>query len=284
MIRIDDLNFGYSRREPLFRHLDIAFEPGRVYGLLGMNGAGKSTLLKLMTGLLYCDSGRLQALGRAPERREPSFLSQVFMLPEELNLPGVIESEYLKMRAPFYRNFDYALFDRYVTDLDVPRGRNLTTLSYGQKKKFLLSFGLASGARLLVLDEPTNGLDIPSKGQFRRLIAQSLTEERLFIISTHQVQDVSSLIDSIVIVHGGRVLFDRTVADVASSLRMSHSTSRPEDDERLLYSEPAIGGFRSLHVDETAEDGHVDIELLFNAVISQPEICSRLFLREGRAA
>src|SRR5690606_36008357 len=163
-------------------------------------------------------------------------------------------------------------------------GRNLTTLSYGQKKKFVLSFGLASGARLLVLDEPTNGLDIPSKGQFRRLIAESLTDERLFIISTHQVQDVSSLIDSIVVVHGGRVLFDRTVAEVAATLRMSHSVSPPEDDGRLLYSEPAIGGFRSLHVDETAEDGHVDIELLFNAVVSQPEVCSRLFVREGRAA
>src|SRR5690554_5572008 len=116
MIRIHDLNFGYSRREPLFRNLHIAFEPGRVYGLLGMNGAGKSTLLKLVTGLLFAESGRVEVLGRRPENREPSFLSQVFMLPEELNLPGVSETEYLTMRASFYRRFDFALFERYITE------------------------------------------------------------------------------------------------------------------------------------------------------------------------
>lgn len=277
LIEITDLSFGY-RRSPLFTHLDMRLEPGNVYGLLGINGAGKSTLLKLMIGLLFPDAGRVATLGRETGRRDPGLLSRVFLLPEEMNMPGVTDREYLTIRAPFYPGFDRAMFERCVTELEVPRGRKLTALSHGQQKKFLLAFGLASGASVLVLDEPTNGLDIPSKSLFRRLVAGALTDDRLFIISTHQVQDVASLIDPIVILHDGRVLFHRALADVASRVRMSHATTRPDENaEGLLYTEPAVGGFRSLWRDANAADGHVDLEILFNMVVSRPDVCRSLF-------
>jgi ABC-2 type transport system ATP-binding protein len=277
VIAINDLSFGY-RRSPLFEHLDLALEPGNVYGLLGMNGAGKTTLLKLIVGLLFPQRGAVRTLGHEPKRREPGLLSRVFLLPEELNLPGVTDREYVSVRAPFYPGFNHAEFGRLIQELDVPTGRKLTALSHGQQKKFMLAFGLASGAALLVLDEPTNGLDIPSKGLFRRLVAGAMTDERIFIISTHQVQDVASLIDPIVIVHGGQVLFQRALSDVASRVRMAHGTTKPDANApALLYSEPAVEGFRSLWLDDHAGDGHVDLELLFNFVVSQPERCRTLF-------
>ena len=284
MIQMQQVDFGYGR-EPLFRGMDLTLAPGNIYGLLGINGAGKSTLLKLMIGLLFSQSGSLKSFGYDPARREPGLLAQVFVLPEELNLPSVTEREYLAIRAPFYPRFDRAAFDRYLNEFEVPRGRKLTALSYGQKKKFLLSFGLACQSALFLMDEPTNGLDIPSKGQFRRLIAEALTDERLFVISTHQVRDVAALIDPIVILHQGRVLLARALNDISSRIRMQLSATQPADDARdLLHWEPAVGGFWTVWKEVSTGGGQIDLEVLFNTIVSQPDVCRGLFGTEGVAS
>lgn len=284
MIEITGLSFSYGRKD-LFRDMNLVLEPGNIYGLLGLNGAGKSTLLKLMTGLLFPTSGTLRALQYDPAKREPGLLSKLFVLPEELNAPGITDREYVRARAPLYPDFDYDRLERYLQAFDLPRGSKLTKLSYGQKKKFLLSFGLACNASLLMLDEPTNGLDIPSKGLFRRLVAEALTDRQIFIISTHQVRDVDSLIDPIVILHEGAVLFNYTLAQVTSQLRMSHSIAQPDDNaEGLLYSEPTVGGFSAVWKDKNAADGRVDLEVLFKSVIASPETYSSLFGAESVAS
>lgn len=284
MIEITGLSFSYGRKD-LFRDMNLVLEPGNIYGLLGLNGAGKSTLLKLMTGLLFPTRGTLRALQYDPAKREPGLLSKLFVLPEELNAPGITDREYVRARAPLYPDFDYDRLERYLQAFDLPRGSKLTKLSYGQKKKFLLSFGLACNASLLMLDEPTNGLDIPSKGLFRRLVAEALTDRQIFIISTHQVRDVDSLIDPIVILHEGAVLFNYTLAQVTSQLRMSHSIARPDDNaEGLLYSEPTVGGFSAVWKDKNAADGRVDLEVLFKSVIASPETYSSLFGAESVAS
>jgi ABC-2 type transport system ATP-binding protein len=277
MVQITNLTFAYGR-ETLFQGMELVLEPGNIYGLLGVNGAGKTTLLKLVTGLLFPGSGTVTALGHSPGRREPSFLSQVFMLPEELDIPTVTDREYVRMRAPFYPAFDAARLERYIGEFDLPRNRKLSGFSYGQKKKFFLSFGLACRPSLLLLDEPTNGLDIPSKGLFRRLVAESLTREQIVVISTHQVRDVESLIDPIVILHEGRVLVSCSLAQVTSRVRISHTTTPPDSTaEGFLYSEPAVGGFSTVWKARDSAASHVDLEVLFKTVISQPETCRSLF-------
>lgn len=275
MIEIENLRFGYGV-EPLFAGLTLRLEPGNIYGLLGLNGAGKSTLLRLMTGLLFPVDGRLVALERSPGRREPGFLADVFVLPEELNLPGITGEEYVRGLAPFYPRFSAERFEHYRSQFELPRRQKLTGHSYGQKKKFLLAFGLASGARLVVLDEPTNGLDIPSKGLFRRLVAESVTDDRLIVISTHQVKDVESLIDPIVILHGGQVLFHATATEIAARIRMRLGPKQADDSASLIYREPAVGGAWSVW-SEPDEDGVLDLEVLFNSVIAKPERFRALF-------
>jgi len=283
MIEMRGLEFGYGTAS-LFRGLDLRLEPGNIYGLLGLNGAGKSTLLKLITGLLFPRAGSVRALGYEPGRRAPGFLADIFMLPEEFNLPGITGEAYARNLAPFYPRFDGELFERYRDEFALPRDAKLTSHSYGQKKKFLLSFGLASGTSLLVLDEPTNGLDIPSKGQFRRLVAEAANEERVFVISTHQVKDVESLIDPIVILHEGRVLFQQTMTEICSRIRMTHGPSRPDaSDPALLYSEPAVGGYWAVWSGGD-EDGRVDLEVLFNSVVAAPERYRAVLAARGEAA
>ena len=284
MIEINELTFGYDRDE-LFHNMDLVLEPGNIYGLLGINGAGKSTLLKLMTGLLFPDSGELSTFGYDPCRRDPGFLKKVSFLSEELNLGNITDSRFEYLFIPFYPNFTYDRFERCLREFDVPRNRKLNRLSYGQKKKYLLSFSLAAGSELLVLDEPTNGLDIPSKGLFRRLVAEALDEHQIFVISTHQVRDVESLIDRIVILHQGKVLLNQSMDALSSRIRMTHTPSRPDTNAAgLLYCEPAVGGFWTVWQDGTDADGHLDLEVLFNTVISKPEIYASIFPQQGEAA
>ena len=276
MVEIDLLNFDYGQ-DSLFQNTSLKLLPGNIYGLLGLNGAGKSTLLRLIAGLLFPNSGAIDVLGSQPAKREPGFLAKLFVLPESVVVPNITDREYVSVLAPFYSRFDADQMDRFLSEFKVPRNRKLATLSHGQQKKFLLSFGLACNAELLMLDEPTNGLDIPSKGLFRRLVAESLTEDQIFVVSAHQVRDLESLIDSILILYEGQILFNQSVSEITNELRMSTSSMRPEANGQLLYSEQTLGGYANVWKDTSMPDGQLDLELLFKAVIASPEQCSTLF-------
>jgi ABC-2 type transport system ATP-binding protein len=282
MVNIDGLSFAYKSGS-LFNELTLGLRPGNIYGLLGVNGAGKSTLLKLMSGLLFPAAGTVRSLGHIPARRAPSFLLDVFMLAEDAQAPNMQASDFLRSRAPFYPRFDRSAFERYLRDFELPSAGNLAALSHGQQKKFLLAFGLASQAKLVLLDEPTNGLDIPSKSLLRRAIAEAVTDERLFVISTHQVRDLGTLMDPIVILHQGRVLLNRTLAEIGAQLHMTQQTSPPAAvTPNLLFSEPTVGGFWSVW--RGGGDGPLDLEVLFNAIVAKPELAQSLFAATGGAA
>jgi ABC-2 type transport system ATP-binding protein len=282
MVNIDNLSFGYGRGA-LFKELSLGLTPGNIYGLLGVNGAGKSTLLKLMSGLLFAAGGSVRSLGHDPAARQPSFLLDVFVLAEDAQAPSLQAGDFVRARAPFYPRFDHALFERFLREFELPASAgNLAALSHGQQKKFLLAFGLASQARLVLLDEPTNGLDIPSKSLLRRVITEALTPERLFVISTHQVRDLGTLMDPIVILHQGRVLLNRTLAEIGAQLHMTQQTSPPAAGAPdLLFSEPTVGGFWSVW--RGGGEGPLDLEVLFNAIVAKPEL-ARAFATTGGAA
>ena len=279
MLEVRQVNFAYGP-DPLFIDTDLTLNPGRIYGLLGLNGAGKTTLLKLVTGLLFPGSGRITACGHDPARRVPDFLAKVFLLPEELNVPSITGREYVAVRSPFYRDFDKSRMQRHLKEFEIPERKKLSALSHGQQKKFLLSFGLACNASLVVLDEPTNGLDIPSKGLFRRLIAEAVSEDRTIVVSTHQVRDVESLVDLVVILHEGKVLLNRSVSELSENLRFSVSASRPEAGDGLIYTERTVGGHASVWNDRGGDEGALDMELLFKAAIANPAACGQLLATE----
>jgi len=280
MITFNDVSFHYSRQQ-LFSGLSIDIPGGNIYGLLGMNGAGKTTLLKLISGQLYCKSGTADVLGHDPQRRETALLEEIFYLPEEFYLPNIGVKQYLNLLTPFYPKFDEKAFMEYTAAFALEFNKKLNQLSYGQKKKFLLSFGLASNTSLLILDEPTNGLDIPSKSQFRRTVASAMTDERTFIISTHQVRDMENLIDPIIILHEGHVIFNNLLDDVSRTVVQNVTAAEP-DTETCLYKEKVPGGWSSLTARKNGDqETNIDLETLFNAVISKPEAFSRLMSKEA---
>ncbi|SFQ74258.1 ABC transporter ATP-binding protein [Hymenobacter arizonensis] len=266
MVRIQDLHFGYSKRVPLFESLNLSLERGHIYGLLGKNGAGKSTLLKCIVGLAFPWSGACTLHGQATALRRPSVLADLFFLPEEVHMPAITGEQFVASTAPFYPRFDRAQLSGYLSELEVPAHAKLSAMSFGQQKKFMIAFALAANTSLLVMDEPTNGLDIPSKAQFRKIVASALGEERCVIISTHQVRDLDALIDTVVVVHDRRIVLNHSMDDLTERLRFG--AARPDEAQPALYTEASARGQHGIWPNPAGLPSRVDLELLFNALVS----------------
>lgn len=276
MINVNNLSFSYHKEQTLFRQLDLDIPPGNIYGLLGKNGAGKTTLLRLIAGLLFPQEGNITVMGHQPQQRTPSFLSEIFFIPEEMHVPAQKVSDFEQTYAPFYPKFDTNEFKNHLREFEITDDKKMTDLSYGQKKKVMMSFGLATNCRLLILDEPTNGLDIPSKSQFRKLLAGAITDVRTFIISTHQVRDMANLIDPIIILEDSKILFQQSLEEITRKLHFEllYSATMPEG---TLYSERVPGGYMVVTENHEELDSEVDVEVLFNTVISNKSKIRELF-------
>jgi len=268
MIDIQGLYFRYDTKQTVLEDLRLKLTPGHIYGLLGRNGAGKSSLLHNICGLLFPGKGVCNVLGQKPSRRDPSFLQQIFLLPEEFNLPNVSVNEYLDVFAPFYPQFDYSLFGGYLTEFDIPVKNTLQRMSYGQKKKVLISFALATRVKVLLMDEPTNGLDIPSKRQFRKIMAGALQDDQIIIISTHQVKDLDNLIDRVLILEDKKIIVHESVEQITGKLVFKHVISQDEIKD-VVYSEGALKGHAVVALNHHSEHSKLDMEIFFNAVLSE---------------
>jgi ABC-2 type transport system ATP-binding protein len=276
MIHINKLSFSYRPQPQLFDRLDLALPPGNIYGLLGRNGAGKTTLLKIISGLLFPDHGQLDVLGFQPNDRRPQFLREIYLVTEEFYLPTLNMDQYIRLYSPFYPRFNQGRFQTYVNELEIPREGKLSALSYGQRKNFLLSFGLATDCKLLLLDEPTNGLDIPSKSQFRKIVANAIHGDRSFIISTHQVRDMENLIDPIIILDEGEIIFFQDYERISKKLAFTRQSELP-DTSSLVYSESSLGGYTVVKTNTGEEETKMNLELLFNAVVNSTEKIHEIF-------
>lgn len=265
MIEINNLHFRYGKQSDLFSGLTLSESAGSIVGLLGKNGAGKSTLLKLITGLLTAPKGTLTIMGEVPADRHPSFLEEIYFIPEEYDLPAVKISEFVKAYALFYPRFDHEKLQKILADFELDTNSRLSKLSYGQRKKFLIAFALSTNCKMLVLDEPTNGLDIPSKSVFRRVVASSLNEDQLVFISTHQVKDVENLIDKILVIDRGQIILNESLWNISE--KYAFGTVPSLEKTNSLYHEVAPGGFKIIRP-ATETQTEVDIELLFNATIN----------------
>ncbi|MBY0544723.1 MAG: ABC transporter ATP-binding protein [Gammaproteobacteria bacterium] len=276
MLKINQLNFGYKNQEKLFSNLDLLVESGGICGLLGKNGAGKTTLLKIISGLIFPQQGDCSVLNYVPKQRKPQFLEEIYFLPEDIYLPALTVVEYINCYAKFYPKFDYLLLDKYINEFGLEKNKLLTTLSHGQKKKFLLAFGFATNCTIMILDEPTNGLDIPSKAEFRKLLVETTTDDKLIIISTHQVHDVENIIDSIIILDEGNIILHETLANINSKLSFSYVQEEPNRYSSLYY-EKRLGGYVSIMENSNEQDTPIDLEVLFNAVLLNKNKIQHIF-------
>ena len=277
MIDIQHISFGYRSQNDIFQELTLQLHAGRIHGLLGKNGAGKTTLLKLISGTLFPYSGTISTLGFVPAKRNPLMLRELYFLPEDIFLPALSIQNYVNVYAPFYPHFDHKQFDDILQEFELPsRKQKLQTLSHGQKKKVQIAFSIAANTRLLIMDEPTNGLDIPAKSQFRRIVANTFIEERCIIISTHQVRDLHSLIDHITILDEHDMVMNHPTEEITKRLLFKWYDSQ-ETPQEALYAEESLKGIAAVLENTQQIESKLDIEILFNALFANKEKISKLF-------
>ena len=277
MIKVKEVTFRYKKKN-IFKDLSLTFERGKVYGLLGKNGAGKSTLLYLMTGLLQPQKGKICYNDENVANRLPSVLSDIFIVPEEFALPNIPLKRYMTINKPFYPKFSEEQLKKNLLlfELNDSMNINLGSLSMGQKKKVFMSFALAANTSLIIMDEPTNGLDIPGKSQFKKFIASGMDDERTVIISTHQVQDIEKLIEHVIIIEDSKILLDASAVDICNNLYFVNGASSV-DTERALYVTQSFQGYNALMKNEEKEETIMNLEILFNSVLENPEKMNTLF-------
>ncbi|PRD47321.1 ABC transporter ATP-binding protein [Sphingobacterium haloxyli] len=270
MIEINNLSFHYKNNVGIFDNISAALSAGHIYGLLGLNGVGKTTFLKLICGLLFPKTGTVETNGFMPSKREVTFLSDVYFVTDEVDLPPWTISNFLDTYSPLYRKFDQSYFDSILAAFQVDRREKIKSLSYGQRKKVNIAFALATNTSLLLMDEPTNGLDIPSKTQFRKLMARHISSEKTVIISTHQIRDIHNLIDHLLILQEQRLVLDESLYELSRKIKF-----QPGTYPNALYSEAGLNGNNNILPNTDDEASSFDIELFFNAISRQPDLLKK---------
>lgn len=293
MITIKDLGFTYGETGGLrsislnkekghmvptekfvLKNITMNLEEGRIYGLLGENGVGKTTLLTLLCGLKKPQMGTIGTDGRNPYDREPSLLSEQYYLSDEVPPMNMKAVDYAKNYGKFWEGFDMDKFIEVMGVFENDPLQKMTHMSFGQLKKTYISFALACNTKYLFMDEPTNGLDIPSKAQFRKAVTKYTREDSVILISTHQVRDLENIIDPIIILDRQDVLLNATLEEISKKLYFDYSSEKIED---ALYSEMIPGGNIQVSLNQSGEDSKVNIEALFNTVHQHKELIKGIF-------
>jgi ABC-2 type transport system ATP-binding protein len=260
MIQLAQLGLDYGSNAVVFNGLTLDIPRGRSVGVLGANGVGKTTLIKLISGMISPTHGSVTVLGRNPRLRELALYQQIYVVPEESTLPSISANKYIQSFSKFYPSFDHALCSKMLERFSVDAAKSLQKMSLGQKKKFIVSFALATGCQLILMDEPTNGLDIPSKALFREIVIEHQREDQTLLICTHQVKDLESIIDSVVMMNENHALW----IDLGELPRFVSQISGSQSNANVLYTEKRLGADVSLIRGTTQQPTDIDLEILFN--------------------
>ena len=273
MIEISDLQFSYGPKTVL-KNSSLKASEGNIYGLLGENGVGKTTLLTLLCGLKKPQQGSITVDGRNPFDREPSLLSDQFYLADEVTPVHAKAMSFAKEHGVFWPGFDLDKFFTILSELEVSADQRMDAMSAGQLKKTWIAFALACNAKYYYMDEPTNGLDIPSKAQFRKAVTKYTSEDSILIISTHQVRDLENIIDPIIILDNQEVLVNATMEEISAKLFFDYGTELKAD---ALYLEQTPGGCIQVYPNVTGEESKVNVEAFFNTVHAHKDVIKAMF-------
>lgn len=276
MIDIKNLHYQFGSKRKLINGLNLHLETGKIYGLLGQNGAGKSTLLKCISSLLIPQKGDIIIDGYNSKDRLAGFLEGIFFLPEDITFPNMLPETYGQVYGSFYSGFSMNQFRSICNEFEIPWSYKMEEMSYGQKKKTLIAFGIACNTRIVILDEPTNGLDITSKSQFKKIVAKYTNENNCFLISTHQIKDIENLIDHILILHEGEIRFNQSTSHIAERIHFAELESVSES-KYALYQESSLHGTSIVELNTNNLESKVDLELLYKAVMNNPTSLNRAF-------
>ncbi|MGV1008362.1 MAG: ABC transporter ATP-binding protein [Dermatophilaceae bacterium] len=234
--------------------VDLTFEEGKVYGLLGRNGAGKTTIMQTLTGQIFPTTGEVEVFGAAPAENA-DVLRRLCFVAEAQKYPDSFRASHVLRSAPwFFERWDGAFADVLAEAFGLPLDRPIKKLSRGQLSTVGVIVGLASRAPLTFFDEPYLGLDAVARQLFYdRLLADLGEHPRTVVVSTHLIDEVANLLEHVVLVDRGRVLLDQDVDELRGSMTTVAGVRAAVDrfvDGRAVVSRQTLGALTSVTVAE----------------------------------
>lgn len=264
MLEIKEATYGYGSAEPVIKGVSANVAEGRIYGLFGLNGSGKTTLLKLMSGLLFPREGTVSCDGESVRDRKVATLQNIAFMPSELMFRKESIERFVSLNSVFYPMFSRSVLDDCIGEFCLDPGTpDLDMLSLGQKHRFMLSFILSLRTKFMLLDEPMNGMDIPSRSMFRRLLMRHLGEDQSIVVSTHVMTDVADIVTDVMVLRNDGSLFCAPLAGLSEKYSFGICSS----PDGALYSERCAEGYRVLVKNGQGSDSEIPLDILFNAII-----------------
>lgn len=218
MINVDNVTKQFGDFYAL-NQFSLKIKSGSAYGLLGSNGAGKSTLLRILAGIYRQDSGEVTVDGE-PVYDNVAVKQRVFYVSDDTGqYENMTPNEMKKMFALFYPTFSEEKFEKLMKVIDLPEDKRMSTFSKGMKRQAAVVCGLAASTDVLLLDEAFDGLDPTMRINVRKMLFEAMAENNsTVVISSHNLTEIEELCDSVGLVHKGKVVFDRELDSIKSSL------------------------------------------------------------------
>ena len=230
VVEVADLSRSFGKTEALH---EINFEAtrGKVYGLVGANGAGKTTLIKHLLGLLRAKSGTVRVFGQDPVKRPAEVLKHIGYLSEGRDIPNWMRiDELMRYTSAFHASWDQAYARELLDTFSLDGDKNIASLSRGMRAQVALIAAVAHRPELLILDEPSSGLDAIVRKDILNAVVRTISEEgRTVIFSSHLLEEVERLSDHVTMIHQGRVTLDSSLETINNNHH--HSTFRFADSQ-----------------------------------------------------
>ena len=264
IINAQDLTHRYGKQEVL-SGVNLTIDQPGITGLCAPNGEGKTTLMKLFAGLQFPTGGTLTVLDQKPSNRPLDLLQRIYFLPSEPHAPKWTPEKILRHYAPFYPNFDHQLYRENLEAFRVDANKTLDKVSFGQKRRAQLSFALATRSQILLLDEPTIGLDIQGKDQFRRSLIAGTEAGQTIIIATHLLMEIEAVLDHMLLLKDGRIRGHLSLALANQFYSFNSSPVKPPYGDKG-YARRVPGGWLTVHTDGRSSNATLDTETLYLAL------------------
>ena len=265
ILQANAIRHSYGGEQPVLAGVDLTVKQSGITGLCAPNGEGKTTLLKIIAGLQFPAAGSLSVLGQTPAERPLDLLQRIYFLPSEPYFPKWTPRKIASYYGPFYPNFNNQLYLETLQEFRVDPNRPLDRVSFGQKRRAQLAFALATRTQLLLLDEPTTGLDIQGKDQFRRTLISGTEAGQTIIIATHLLNEIAPVLDHVIVLHGGKIHAHLSL-ELAQNFYSFNLTTQPLPYGDKGYARRVPGGWLTVHADGREGNAAFDLETLYLAL------------------
>ncbi|MCO4746350.1 MAG: ABC transporter ATP-binding protein [Proteobacteria bacterium] len=243
VLHTEGIQFAYGRRSVL-RGVELKVERGQVYGFLGRNGAGKTTTLQILLGILIPNSGIIHFAGRSVGRTTPGMKQRIGYVSQHQHFYEWMSCHRLgRFVAGFYPSWDQASFNKRLHDLKIEPKQKVGTLSGGSKMKLAMALALATQPEILILDEPTAGVDPIARREILDMMRTAAQDEnRTVLFSTHNIYEVGQIADVVGVLHEGELVYQGAVGEFVAHVRNATGEALEDGDLEAAFVALVVDG------------------------------------------